>query len=66
MTSSLSIALYPGVQGGAKEKNAWYILFAHSFNFRDLSRKIRYYSNPPHNVDACNLEPLSRTTKCLR
>ena len=31
-----------------KEKNAWYTLFAHAFNFR----KIGYFSNPPRNVDA--------------
>ena len=40
-------------RGGAKEKNAWYTLFANSFNFRDVSRKIGYFSNPPRNVDAC-------------
>ena len=28
---------YPGVQGGMKEKNAWYTLFVHAFNFRKIS-----------------------------
>ena len=30
---------YPGVQGvgGVKERNAWYTLFAHAFNFRKIS-----------------------------
>ena len=51
------LASYPGVWGGGgagggvvKEKNAWYTLFAHAFNFRK-SQKLGYFSNPPRNVD---------------
>ena len=44
--------------GGAKEKNAWYTLFVPGTHclrmrlFSKESRKIGYFHNFPHNVDA--------------
>ena len=57
-----AVFLYPGVQGGGggegKERLGTHCL--HMRLISEKSRKIRYFSNPPHNVDA-NFNNFSRT-----